>query len=110
MRQGGHGKRLQPSRLKHKLRRIRKLLDISQEEMVKRLRKVARGSPVYPGHISEFETGKREPSLLVLLAYAKVAGVTTDMLIDDKLELPDDLPGIPDRGRVTNPVRTKRHR
>lgn len=86
----GHGHRLQPKRLKHKLRLIRDMLNVSQEEMVKRLRPFASGAPIYPGHISEFESGKREPSLLVLLAYAKMAGVSTDRLIDDKLELPSN--------------------
>lgn len=88
----GHGKRIQPRRLPDKLLNIRQLLRISQEEMVNRLRPLASGSPIYPGHISEFESGKREPSLLVLLAYAKLASVSTDMLIDDQLELPERLP------------------
>ncbi|MDQ3745547.1 MAG: helix-turn-helix domain-containing protein [Acidobacteriota bacterium] len=38
--------------------------------------------------ISEFESGKGEPSLPILLAYARAAGVSTDTLIDDKAELP----------------------
>ena len=88
----GHGHRLQPKKLKDKLQQIRDLLAISQEEMVRQLRPFAAGAPIYPGHISEFENGKREPSLLVLLAYAKLAGVSTDMLIDDELGLPGNLP------------------
>jgi hypothetical protein len=36
--------------------------------------------------------GKREPSLLVLLRYAKIAGISTDVLIDDNLELSEILP------------------
>ena len=88
----GHGKRVQPKRLHSKLLSIRQLLEISQEEMVDRLRPLASGSPIYPGHISEFENGKREPSLLVLLAYGKLAGVSTDVLIDDNIDLPERLP------------------
>jgi transcriptional regulator with XRE-family HTH domain len=42
---------------------------------------------VYPGMISRYEHGKVEPSLLVLLEYARVAGVSTDVLIDDKQAL-----------------------
>jgi transcriptional regulator with XRE-family HTH domain len=38
--------------------------------------------------ISQYETGKREPPLLVLLKYARLAGVTIDDLVDDKLSLP----------------------
>jgi hypothetical protein len=54
-------------------------------------------SPVYPTHISEFERGLRELSLLVLLRYARIAGVSTDVLIDDKLNLPAKLAGAASR-------------
>jgi transcriptional regulator with XRE-family HTH domain len=57
--------------------------------MAERLRMKAKGSPVYPGHISQFEKGTREPSLFLLLAYAQLAGVSTDVLVDDGLDLPD---------------------
>ena len=50
------------------------------------------GSPVYK-RISEYESGRREPSLLVLLAYGRVAGIHLEEIVDDKLELPDKLPG-----------------
>lgn len=49
-------------------------------------------SPVYPTHISEFERGLREPSLLVLLAYAEAANVWVEALIKDSVDLPDELP------------------
>jgi hypothetical protein len=45
--------------------------------------------------ISEFESGKGEPSLLILLQYAQVAGVCVDLLINDKLDLPEKLPAKP---------------
>jgi transcriptional regulator with XRE-family HTH domain len=38
--------------------------------------------------VSAYELGTREPDLLTLLAYARVAGISTDVLIDDKLSLP----------------------
>lgn len=85
----GHSRRPQPTRLAHKLRQVRTLLDLSQEQMAARLKHVK--SPPQPGHISEFESGKREPSLLVLVAYARVSGVLVDDLVDDKLELPEKL-------------------
>jgi transcriptional regulator with XRE-family HTH domain len=44
--------------------------------------------PLYSASISQYETGKREPPLLALLQYARLAGVAVDVLIDDKLTLP----------------------
>jgi transcriptional regulator with XRE-family HTH domain len=38
--------------------------------------------------VSGYELGTRQPDLLVLLRYARLAGVSTDVLIDDKLKLP----------------------
>jgi hypothetical protein len=50
---------------------------------------------LYQSNISGYEIGEREPPLPVLLQYARVAGVCVDVLIDDKLELPDKLPSLP---------------
>lgn len=86
----GSRRRPQPKRLAAKLAQIRKSLDLSQEQMAERLDQ--KRSPVYPTHISEFERGLREPSLLVLLEYAKIAGVSTDVLINDDLDLPSGRP------------------
>jgi transcriptional regulator with XRE-family HTH domain len=47
---------------------------------------------IVPGQISEFETGKREPSLPLLLRYARLAGVWMDVLVDDELDMPAKLP------------------
>jgi transcriptional regulator with XRE-family HTH domain len=86
----GSRRRAQPRRMGAKLLRIRKDFDLTQEQMAKRLN--LKESPVYPTHISEFEHGTREPSLLVLLKYARLAGISTDVLIDDDLDLTDKLP------------------
>jgi transcriptional regulator with XRE-family HTH domain len=85
----GSEKRTQPKKLKHKLKAIRLQLDLTQEEMVKALKKHARRERLVVGYISRFESGDREPSLAVLLAYAKIAKISTDYLIDDKLKLPN---------------------
>jgi transcriptional regulator with XRE-family HTH domain len=79
-----------PKYLAQKLLKIRKTLDggLSQEEMVKRLR-VGKLNRTY---ISKYETGVLEPPLKVLLRYADLAGVYLDVLADDGLELPDELP------------------
>jgi transcriptional regulator with XRE-family HTH domain len=83
-------RRPRPAHLAKKLRQIRYLLGLSQTEMVKLLN--ARESMHY-GRISEYELGKREPSLLTLLAYARVAGLHLEDLIDDTIVLPERLPG-----------------
>lgn len=82
--------RPRPERLGEKLRQIRLSLGISQSELLRRLD--AENLIAY-SQISGYETGQREPSLLVLLRYARLAGVPTEVLIDDELELPDKLPG-----------------
>ena len=43
--------------------------------------------------VSEYESGRREPSLAVLLAYGRAAGVHLEFIIDDNLDLPEMLPG-----------------
>jgi transcriptional regulator with XRE-family HTH domain len=82
----GRGTRVRPKKLPGKLLQIRKRLDMGQAEMARILQRVDPG--VYPGMISRFEHGEREPSLIALLEYARLAGVSTDILIDDKRKLP----------------------
>lgn len=80
--------RQQPKKLATKLRQIRNSLGLTQQQMVERLKAERKTLRVYPGNISRFEQGLREPTLLVLLAYAKTAGVTINDLADDDLVLP----------------------
>lgn len=86
------GPREKPARLAEKLLAIRQALGLSQTEMLKRLEADDRMAYY---RISEFESGKGEPSLLILLQYAQVAGVCVDLLINDKLDLPAKLPAKP---------------
>jgi transcriptional regulator with XRE-family HTH domain len=78
-------KRPVPKKLAKKLAQIRANLGLSQTEMVKALNYKA--SPLRPAQISQFESGRREPPLMLLLAYAKLAGISTDVLIDDSQKL-----------------------
>ncbi len=78
-------KRLVPKKLAKKLRQIRMKLGLSQTEMVRALNYKA--SPLRAAQISQFESGRREPPLMLLLSYAKLAGVSTDVLIDDSRKL-----------------------
>jgi transcriptional regulator with XRE-family HTH domain len=82
----GQQRRPTPKRLAAKLVQIRTQLELTQEQMAEKLKRVK--SPPDSGAISRFETGQREPSLLVILEYARLAGISTDVLIDDKLTLP----------------------
>jgi transcriptional regulator with XRE-family HTH domain len=77
----GRTKRDYPRKLARKLRLVRTRAGLSQSEIAKKLGVAERAS------ISQFETGKREPPLPVLLRYARLAKVTVDVLIDDKAKL-----------------------
>ena len=75
--------RRKPKKLARKLLTIRHKLGVSQTEMAKLLKlKISYTA------VSAYELGTREPDLLTLLQYARLAGVAVDALIDDKLDLP----------------------
>lgn len=81
----GSSARERPKCLAHKLKQIRAHLGLSQSEMGISLgldREFARN------YVSGYERETREPTLPVLLAYARIIGVSTDVLIDDELKLP----------------------
>jgi transcriptional regulator with XRE-family HTH domain len=81
--------RPRPARLPEKLLQIRLALGLSQGEMLRRLglhENLSRTT------VSAYEVGTSEPPLPVLLKYARLVGVSTDVLIDDELDLPAKLP------------------
>jgi transcriptional regulator with XRE-family HTH domain len=80
--------RQKPERLAGKLLQIRLYLDISQGGMLERL---GLSDEFGRSRISAYELGNREPPLLVLLKYARCVGVSTDVLIDDELDLPGSI-------------------
>jgi transcriptional regulator with XRE-family HTH domain len=86
----GRGKREQPERIGEKVRQIREKMGLTQESMYVAL--IEQGVKIHLGYVSLYEIGERVPSLLVTLAYARTAGISTDVLIDDKLNLPENLP------------------
>ena len=63
-----------------------KLLGFFQTEMARAL-----DLKIHYSAISQYELGTREPSLQVILKYARLAGICTDVLIDDNLDLPKNL-------------------
>ena len=78
-----------PKRLGEKLGVIRRKLELSQNEMVRRL---GLSSKLTREEVSAYERGVREPSLPTLSRYAEVARVWIDVLVDDDLDLPKELP------------------
>lgn len=86
----GRSPRPKPQRLGEKLLTIRQALGWSQSQMWRALDIAADYTAV-----AQYELGTREPPLPVLLKYAQLAGITTDLLIDDELELPEVLPARP---------------
>ena len=79
----GHS-RPRPKHLAKKLLQIRRSLGISQGELVRQL-----GVQALIEHttISKYELNKNEPPLAILLAYARLAGIPVERIIDDELEL-----------------------
>lgn len=79
-------------RLPEKLLSIRLAVGLSQNEMLRGLGlddKLSRTS------ISAYELGTSEPPLPTILEYARIAGICTDVLLDDDLDLPKKLPSRP---------------
>lgn len=81
----GRSCRVKPEKLAKKLKQIRLSLNLSQSQMICRLQYEA--SPLTMANMSEFENGKREPPLQLLLRYARVAKVSVESIIDDEMEL-----------------------
>jgi len=79
----GHS-RPRPKHLAKKLLQIRRSLGVSQGELVRQL-----GVQALIEHttISKYELNKNEPPLAILLAYARLAGIPVERIIDDQLEL-----------------------
>lgn len=85
----GRMKRPSPTKLPEKLLQIREALGLSQNGM---LRKLGLEDEYARTAISNYERGEKEPPLTVLLRYAEAANVCLDLLADDRVALPRDLP------------------
>ncbi|HEX5886892.1 MAG TPA: helix-turn-helix transcriptional regulator [Pyrinomonadaceae bacterium] len=82
--------RPRPRRLAEKLLQIRFSLGLSQKKIVKSL---GVENQINYTNISKYELNKNEPPLGVLLAYARLAQVHLEEIVDDELDLPRKLPG-----------------
>src|SRR5918912_121615 len=85
----GRASRRKPNRLAEKLLYIRASLGLSQNGLIRQLGFL---DELFQDSISAFERGVREPDLPILLAYARLAKVYVDVLIDDELDLPESIP------------------
>jgi transcriptional regulator with XRE-family HTH domain len=84
----GRASRQKPLRLGEKLRQIRDALGLSQDGILIRLKL----QDVDRSTISAYELGLKEPPLPTLLAYSRTVNIYLDVLADDELDLPDELP------------------
>jgi transcriptional regulator with XRE-family HTH domain len=82
----GRARRNKPKKLSRKLKAIRKRLDMSQTQMARALE-----LKVHYSAVSNYELGTREPDLLIVLRYARLADVPMETLVDDKLNLPNTI-------------------
>jgi transcriptional regulator with XRE-family HTH domain len=85
----GRSARERPKKLAEKLLQIRLMLGLSQNQMLAKLDLHDKRSRTA---ISGYELGTTEPGLLILLKYARLAGVAMDVLVDDELDLPKRIP------------------
>jgi transcriptional regulator with XRE-family HTH domain len=85
----GKKPRPRPERLGEKLLQIRNALGLSQTEMLKQL---DAEEIISYKQISKYELDITEPPLIILLRYARMAGVHVEEIIDDDTDLPKKLP------------------
>ncbi len=80
--------RPKPKRLPKKLKQIRQSLNLSQNELLKML---GIADEYNRSVISGYELGTKEPPLPIILKYARLVAISTDVLIDDELKLPNSI-------------------
>lgn len=82
--------RPRPRLLHEKLLAIREFLNVGKSEMANKIQAEilahsGRQYQLHPSRIWDFEKGKREPSLFVLIAYIHLGHVHLESLVDDDL-------------------------
>jgi transcriptional regulator with XRE-family HTH domain len=106
----GNARRAIPKRLPAKLRSIRELLNLSQEQMIEKIKDLGLTGKLDRSYVSGWESGRREPTLEVLLHYSELAGVWVNALIDDEVDLPSRLPCSPMHEGIRLRITTKSKR
>lgn len=86
----GRASRPKPKFLAEKLKQIRLSLNLSQGDML-----ILLGYPAdkkeFRSIVSAYELGKREPTLIDLLKYSRITGISVETIIDDELDLPNNI-------------------
>jgi len=75
-----------PKRLAAKLLQIRKALGLSQKQMAQRLSERS-GTAITYKNVSKYERDKSTPYIEIVLAYARLANVTMNQIVDDDLDI-----------------------
>lgn len=101
----GLAARDRPERLADKIFEIRLGLGLTQTQMREHLE-----LDYHVAYLSLWETGKSEPPLRVLLSYARCIGASTDVLIDDALDLPPIKPISQQRQKRPAPQKRQKRR
>ena len=84
----GKNPRHKPRRLGKKLCQIRAALGLSQNAI---LMEMGLDNKYTRNNLSNYELDRREAPLPILLGYARLAGISLDVIVDDKLPLPKHL-------------------
>jgi transcriptional regulator with XRE-family HTH domain len=82
----GRASRPKPDKLAEKLKQIRLSLNLSQTDMLVMLGYSSEKKD-FRSVISAYELGKREPTLIDLLKYARLAKILVESLIDDDMDI-----------------------
>jgi transcriptional regulator with XRE-family HTH domain len=80
----GSASRSKPEKLANKLLLVRNKLKLSQTEIAEELS--CEKNQLRRSDISRYEIGAREPSLIILLRYARLVKVSMESLVDDEID------------------------
>lgn len=93
-----------PKRLPEKLIQVRKSLGLTQQELLELL---DLPDEILQTSISQYERGKIEPPIFVLLRYAEIVNIWLEVLLQDEWDLPERLPANPKSEGIKRKSRMK---
>lgn len=86
----GKAKRMRPKRLGEKLLKIRNCFGDSLSQLAERMSDTKLN--ISRTALSAYELNDSEPPLPVLLKFARIANIYVEVLIDDEMDLPTQIP------------------